>query len=30
VIRVEPLLTIEQARANKLQTNWDDHVIATP
>ncbi|CAN5847262.1 methionine synthase [soil metagenome] len=26
----KPLLTIEQARANKLQTNWDDHVIATP
>jgi 5-methyltetrahydrofolate--homocysteine methyltransferase len=26
----KPLLTIEQARANRLQTNWDDHVIATP
>src|SRR6476620_11053948 len=22
----KPLLTIEQARANRLQTNWDDHV----
>ncbi|HXG54332.1 MAG TPA: methionine synthase, partial [Vicinamibacterales bacterium] len=26
----KPLLTIEQARANRSKTNWDDHVIATP
>jgi 5-methyltetrahydrofolate--homocysteine methyltransferase len=28
--RQKPLLTYEQARANRLQTNWDDHVIASP
>ena len=28
--RHKPLLTYEQARANRLKTNWDDHVIATP
>ncbi|MEO5897822.1 MAG: methionine synthase [Vicinamibacterales bacterium] len=26
----KPLLTIQQAGANKLKTDWDDHVIATP
>jgi 5-methyltetrahydrofolate--homocysteine methyltransferase len=26
----KPLLTIEQARANRLQYDWDDHVIASP
>ena len=26
----KPLLTIEQARANKLKYDWDDHVIASP
>jgi 5-methyltetrahydrofolate--homocysteine methyltransferase len=28
--RQKPLLTYEQARANRLRTDWDDHVIATP
>jgi 5-methyltetrahydrofolate--homocysteine methyltransferase len=28
--RQKPLLTYEQARANRLQTDWDDHVIASP
>jgi len=28
--RQKPLLTYEQARANSLKTNWDDHVIASP
>jgi 5-methyltetrahydrofolate--homocysteine methyltransferase len=28
--RQKPLLTYEQARANRLKTDWDDHVIATP
>ena len=26
----KPLLTIEQARANRLTFDWDDHVIASP
>src|SRR3954468_8659448 len=26
----KPLLTYEQARANKLRYDWDEHVIATP
>jgi len=26
----KPILTCEQARANRLQTAWDDHVIASP
>jgi 5-methyltetrahydrofolate--homocysteine methyltransferase len=26
----KPLLTYEQARANRLQFDWDDHVIASP
>ena len=26
----KPLLTIEQARANRLKYDWDEHVIATP
>ncbi len=28
--RKKPLLTYEQARANQLKTDWDDHVIASP
>ena len=28
--RQKPLLTYEQARANRLKTDWDDHVIASP
>ena len=28
--RQKPLLTYEQARANRLKTDWDEHVIATP
>ena len=28
--RQKPLLTYEQARANHLKTDWDDHVIASP
>ena len=28
--RQKPLLTYEQARANRLATDWDDHVIASP
>ena len=28
--REKPLLTYEQARANRLQIDWDDHVIASP
>ena len=28
--RQKPLLTYDQALANRLQTNWDDHVIASP
>ncbi|HJR58623.1 MAG TPA: methionine synthase [Vicinamibacterales bacterium] len=28
--REKPLLGIEQARANRLTFDWDDHVIATP
>ena len=28
--RQKPMLTYEQARANKLQTDWDEHVIASP
>jgi 5-methyltetrahydrofolate--homocysteine methyltransferase len=28
--RQKPLLTYEQARANKLKTDWDEHVIASP
>jgi 5-methyltetrahydrofolate--homocysteine methyltransferase len=28
--RQKPMLTYEQARANRLKTDWDDHVIATP
>jgi 5-methyltetrahydrofolate--homocysteine methyltransferase len=27
---VPPILTYEQARANRLQTDWDDHEIASP
>ncbi|HEU5288156.1 MAG TPA: vitamin B12 dependent-methionine synthase activation domain-containing protein, partial [Candidatus Limnocylindria bacterium] len=26
----KPLLSIADARANRLKTNWDEHVIATP
>jgi 5-methyltetrahydrofolate--homocysteine methyltransferase len=26
----KPLLTLQQARANRVQYDWDDHVIATP
>jgi 5-methyltetrahydrofolate--homocysteine methyltransferase len=26
----KPLLTIQQARANRLKYDWDEHVIATP
>ncbi len=26
----KPLLTIEQARANRLTFDWDDHVVASP
>jgi 5-methyltetrahydrofolate--homocysteine methyltransferase len=28
--RQKPLLTYEQARANRLQTDWDEYVIASP
>jgi 5-methyltetrahydrofolate--homocysteine methyltransferase len=28
--RQKPLLTYEQARANRLAIDWDDHVIASP
>jgi 5-methyltetrahydrofolate--homocysteine methyltransferase len=28
--RQKPLLTYEQALANRLKTDWDDHVIASP
>jgi 5-methyltetrahydrofolate--homocysteine methyltransferase len=28
--RQKPMLTYEQAIANRLTTNWDDHVIASP
>jgi len=28
--RQKPLLSYQQARANRLQTDWDDHVIASP
>jgi len=28
--RQKPLLTYEQARANSLKTDWDEHVIASP
>ena len=28
--RQKPLLTYEQARANRLRTDWDEHVIASP
>jgi 5-methyltetrahydrofolate--homocysteine methyltransferase len=28
--REKPLLSIQQARANRLTFNWDDHVIASP
>jgi len=28
--RQKPMLTYEQARANRLQTDWDEHVIASP
>jgi 5-methyltetrahydrofolate--homocysteine methyltransferase len=28
--RQKPLLSYEQARANRLHTDWDDHVIASP
>ncbi len=28
--RAKPLLSYEQARANRLQTDWDEHVIASP
>ena len=28
--REKPLLTYEQARANRLKTDWDEHVIASP
>jgi 5-methyltetrahydrofolate--homocysteine methyltransferase len=28
--REKPLLTIEQARANRLKYDWDEHVIASP
>jgi len=28
--RQKPMLTYEQAVANKFQTDWDDHVIASP
>ena len=28
--REKPLLTIDQARANRLQYDWDEHVIASP
>jgi 5-methyltetrahydrofolate--homocysteine methyltransferase len=28
--REKPLLSYEVARANRLQTNWDDHEIASP
>jgi 5-methyltetrahydrofolate--homocysteine methyltransferase len=28
--RQKPMLTYQQAVANKLQTGWDDHVIASP
>ena len=28
--RQKPLLSYEQARANRLQTDWDEHVIASP
>jgi 5-methyltetrahydrofolate--homocysteine methyltransferase len=28
--RQKPLLTYEQARANRLKTDWDEHVIASP
>ena len=28
--RQKPLLTYEQARTNHLQTDWDEHVIASP
>jgi len=28
--RQKPMLSYEQARANRLQTDWDEHVIASP
>jgi 5-methyltetrahydrofolate--homocysteine methyltransferase len=28
--REKPMLTLDQARANRLQLDWDDHVIASP
>jgi 5-methyltetrahydrofolate--homocysteine methyltransferase len=28
--RERPLLSYEQARANRMKTNWDDHEIASP
>ncbi|MFL6281171.1 MAG: vitamin B12 dependent-methionine synthase activation domain-containing protein, partial [Vicinamibacterales bacterium] len=28
--RQKPILTYEQARANRLQTDWDEYVIASP
>jgi 5-methyltetrahydrofolate--homocysteine methyltransferase len=28
--RERPLLSYEQARANRMKTNWDDHPIASP
>ena len=28
--REKPLLSYEQARANRLQIDWDEHVIASP
>ena len=28
--REKPMLTLEQARANRLQLDWEDHVIASP
>ncbi len=28
--REKPMLTYEQARANRLQTDWEEHVIASP
>ena len=28
--RQKPLLTYEQAQANRLKTDWDEHVIASP
>jgi len=30
VRREKPMLAYEQARANRLQTNWEEHVIASP